>query len=262
MKVAVLGAGPAGLLSAVAAIQEGHEVKVFSPPKKSVIGGAQFLHSAIPGVTQDDPDFAVVFRKEGEGRVYEAKVYGGLSVPFISWDGIEDGQVQDAWELRKVYDRLWAMFEGTINPTTVTVEGMINLLTDFDLVVSSAPKPALCLKRAGKRYDGPCTFQAVGTNVLIGQHDFIPEGEIIYNGTKDTSWHRASKIAGQSSAEYGATAKLPPGSSPVYLTKPVSNTCDCWDTKHMLHVGRLGMWEKGVLVHHAYWKTVEALRAL
>ncbi len=259
-KVAVLGCGPAGLLAAHAVVQEGHDLVIISPKRKSMIGGAQFIHEAIPGLTLSRPDVRVTFHKEGEGPKYQTKVYGDTPVPFVSWDGVEDGKVQDAWFMQEIYAYLWEVFHPAINDTTVTTEGMVNVLKDFDLVLSSAPLPSVCRSMATRF--GPCRFTHVLINVLNGHHDHLEDNTIWYDGTDDHAYYRASKINGLSSAEYGTSSRVPPGTSPFPLRKPIATTCECWKQEGVVRIGRMGEGRKGVLVHDAYRVAREAVRAL
>src|SRR4051794_36471109 len=108
MDVAVLGCGPAGLLSAHAAILGGCDVLVYSIKQKSPMNGAQYLHSPIPELTSQDPDAIIRYAKVGTRAGYATKVYGHPEAP-CSWDKFEEGP-RPAWSLSDSYEELWSRY--------------------------------------------------------------------------------------------------------------------------------------------------------
>ena len=82
-KVYVLGAGPAGLLAARAALEMRYETGIYSAPdkygmpKKSELFGCQYLHAYIPGVgLMRDGYRNVSYQLKGTVDGYRTKVYG------------------------------------------------------------------------------------------------------------------------------------------------------------------------------------------
>lgn len=247
MDVAVLGCGPAGLLAAHAAKQEGaREVGVFSLRQKSMISGAQYVHEAIPGLTAASPDALIRYIKHGTRAGYATKVYGSPDAP-CSWDHFESGEVH-AWQMEKVYDALWDEWYDEIQDGRVDAGDIAILLDDYDLVISAIPKTQTCIRDHDFRWK----------NVWIADYNSLPyetDNVILYNGDPLDHWYRASRLFGHDSTE-----STDPMTGAKRGMKPLSNDCDCW--KEITYVGRFGKWEKGVLVHHAYRDAIGACRAL
>lgn len=278
MKVAVLGSGPSGLLAAHAARQQGHEVNIISPGSPSVIGGAQYLHVDIPGVTQPEEMEMVVYTKVGTKEGYAKKVYGAEDAP-VSWDIFGIGEYP-AWPMERTYQRLWDRLLGdatdvgaegdlgvTHIPATVQPAQIASLCQRHDLVLSSVPCQALCF-RPDHLFKGQAVYTADAP--MIGVRNLI-----VYNGREDDNWYRASNLFGHHSLEISAAmfdTEVKDGS--VYQDhagevshplrkgiKPVHTNCDC----HLHHpnyvrIGRFGTWKKGVLVSHAYNAACAALK--
>lgn len=279
-RVAILGCGPAGLLAAHACALAGVRYSILSPPKKSVLGGAQFLHAAIPGLTSPVPDAIVNYHVTGDAQTYQAKAYGpmGVQPSFVSFDSVYHGKTQGAWNLINVYDVLWHLVDAMdgIDPTTVTPDGLANLRQDFDLVVSSAPLPSLCRASAAMSQDaGQMTAGHVFHKQTIkiarnlcalpeSWHGDRAEMTIFYNGDPGQAWYRSSSLWGHMFTEYGSVYS-PPYEDIVTAHKPLTHTCDCHGAAaplsddNMLLVGRFGRWQKGVLTHQAFYETLAKL---
>lgn len=253
--VAVLGCGPAGLIAAHTL--EHHRVPfvIFSKKQQSVLGGAQFSHIEIPGITED-PDAILTYEVRGTPEVYQSKVYGDTPVPFVSFDNVKDGQTVKAWNLRKMYDVLWARFEDRIVPYAVTPDRAAFFAQQlvFDLVFSSVPAPALCTDALGHWFRSQPV--KIWNNVLDIKGG-IKENTIIYDGLEEHSYYRLSSIFGTTSTEWGANAGLPPVVDVKTVNKPIETNCDCH--KGITRIGRFGTWTKGVLTMHAYRTVIDSL---
>lgn len=105
MNIAILGCGPAGLLVAHAAKQRGHGYEIFSKKRPSVLGGAQYLHRHIEGLTPPKPEAMVEFRHLGTQAGYASKIYDDPTFR-TSWDQFDEG-IHEVWNLRSAYERLW-----------------------------------------------------------------------------------------------------------------------------------------------------------
>lgn len=260
MKIAVLGSGPSGLLAAEAASIAGHDVTIFSKSRKpSVITGAQYIHEAIPCVTNNNPDGNVIFHKVGTAEGYAKKVYGRIDAP-TSWSIFPEGS-RPMWSMAKIYDKLHHKWSEKINTRDIDSE-WLNYLENkrdmFPLVISSIPAPIIC------KIDYHI-FPKV--DVVFETHNFVNEqlGEnyIYYSGSESDDWYRSSMIGGHGWFEYGI------GNAPVVNfidgkprqlrngIKPLDTDCDC--RKRMIRVGRWGEWKKARLVHHSYRKVFDAL---
>jgi len=269
--IAVLGCGPAGLLAAWAAYTRGHEVHVFSIKVKSPIGGAQYLHRAISGLTHLAPDSTITHVVHGDAGGYQAKAYGtGAQPAFVSFDHVADDMPQPAWNLRAVYDQLWDFFGDQIYNEPVDGTWVEANRRKFKMIVSSVPKRALC-----RTLDPSIRMQGVPTQVT---HQFStqqiqilnrclpggpegPDNTLYYDGSDAVSWYRASKIFGTGSTEWGSAVQLPfPSQDVVKVWKPVATNCDCDKRiRNLMCVGRFGKWQKGELTHHAYENVMERL---
>lgn len=257
--VAILGSGPAGLLAAHAVRLAGLPTAVFSQPVKSIIGGAQFIHTNIPGITDEKPDAVITYRCEGDEPTYRQKVYGGATVPFTSFP--VDGATQDAWSMPAIYDRLWKEFGGNLNEAKVTPEWLDANGSRFQAVISSVPLPALCRSMNGE--------QSFHTN--MPEHSFhwqvirvvdeckrpsLPDNTVLWSGERDIPWYRTSKLFGIGGAEYGGGRDLP--FETMELRKPVRAVCDCFP--EVIKVGRFGQFRKGVLSHDGFTGALKGLK--
>lgn len=236
MKVAVLGCGPAGLLTALAVEQAGHIPVILSNPVKSRMPGAQFLHTAIPGLTPDDPELFINFLKRGTAQGYATKVYGRRDAP-TSWDAFPEGKV-GAWSLARAYDLLWERYRRGIVPVEIGPEQLDAIEDQFDFAFSTIPAQVLCDNSAHE-------FDSATVWIRTGR---MPQGSnmIEYNGQPLVGYYRSSAIDGQGSVEFGhPVTNAHPG------VKPLGTGCDC--RPFFRRQGRFGLWRKGVLVHHAYF---------
>lgn len=264
MRIAVLGSGPAALLAAHASEAAGHDVTIFTKSRKpSPITGAQYIHEPIPGLTGEEPDGIVRFHKIGTREGYANKVYGD---PFAhtSWEIFPVG-FRPMWSMKKVYDRLhneWVERMNTVDIDCTWLDYLEDKRDMFALVISGIPCPVICR-------DPSHEFPSV--EVLFEDHDHkdsnLGEHYIYYSGSESDPWYRSSHVGGQGWFEYGivegdkllAGATVNPAQERHLRTgyKPLNTDCNC--RRRMIRVGRFGTWTKGVLVHHAYFKTLDAL---
>lgn len=251
MKVNVLGCGPAGLLAAHAAAQAGHEPVIHSIKEPSIIKGAQFIHTAIPGVTADDPDCLVEFEKWGTQEGYAQKVYGVGHAP-TSWDAFPEGEVP-AWSMIDTYQRLWDMYDECVIDTEVRAPYIMDLILSGDPLFSSITPLGYCMEPDEHIFD----WQDVWITDSPAM-SFAERNVIVYNGNLDFDWYRSSQILGHGSTEYGGRR------AHVRVSKkPLATTCTCFTEQENFHrVGRFGEFKKALLVHDAYLKALEVLDAL
>lgn len=247
--VTVLGCGPAGLLAAHAATQMGRDVMICSVKKKSVIGGAQYLHRPIPGVTVRSEGVKATFIHHGDRAGYAARVYGDPQAP-TSWEDFNPGEVL-VWNMRDAYDRLWARFQSEIVDCPVTAEFLINglLRASQTPVLSTIPAKAICPDPDN------WTWKSQDVWIDYGQ-GAIPEAgdmEIVYNGaTGMGEWYRASSLFGWSGLEFSQ-----PRPEALHITKPLSTT---WPGLTGVYgLGRYGRWTKRQLIHNAYEDTIKLI---
>jgi hypothetical protein len=245
--VAVLGAGPSGLLAAHAVTLAGGQPVVISKPApdgtpvKSKIGPATYLHKAIPDLTGPEPDAMIRFIKKGTAAGYALKVYGNRYHP-SSWDKFEEGE-QPAWNLTPVYDELWRRYSETIIPMDVDSVMAAEFLDEFGAVVSSIPASSIC-----EDPSHAFPFRTVWITDHFTFHDdrdplMVYDGQVGGPGGR----FRSSRVFGKCSTEYA---------SPVVGArqgiKVLPATCYCHP--EIVRVGRWGEWKPGVLTHHAFEK--------
>ena len=255
--VAILGCGPSGLLAAHACDRYGIPFVIFSRYQKSDLGGAQFSHIPIPGLTEEIPPVELRYSVNGEASIYQEKVYESTPVPFVSFENVKDGMVVRAWNLRAIYYQLWERYAPNII-TQPEIEGKwIEKIQDsiFDIVFSSIPLIAVC--RASFDMDVSHQFRSHPIRIFNQALADIPDNTIIYDGTKDHSYYRMSKIFGVGSTEWGGSSPVPPGIPLRTVHKPIATNCNCHPK--IQRIGRFGTWTKGVLTMHAFNKVIDTL---
>jgi hypothetical protein len=260
----ILGCGPSGLLAAHACAMRGVEFVIFSKAMKSRLGGAQFSHIPIPGIHEyDDPDVKLTYKVTGDAATYQEKVYGGTNVPFVSFDNVTDGQVVPAWNLRYMNDRLWEMYSAKIVNVEVDYTFALGLTKAFDIVFSAIPTWALCQGiDAGVMH----AFREQTVRIYNEAIDpSLPDNMIWYNGDRENSWYRMSRLFGVGSTEWGSHSAKPPLPNIVTVNKPIWTNCDCLQkdlgggVPAVVRIGRFGTYEKGKLTMHAYQTVIDTM---
>jgi hypothetical protein len=271
-KYAVLGSGPAGLMS-VKGILDGYggfneamnndvRIVVFSLGSPSQLFGAQYLHRPIPGFTTDEP-VVVDYKLRGTTAGYRDKVYGPM------WDGSvspEDlGDPHPAWDIRSTYQALWARYGHLVMKVNVTPSWLQDMRKDvqWNLIINSIPRDRLCY---GGHNFRATEVTAAGDAPELGIRlpITVPPNTVICNGEDNPSWYRASNIYGYKTIEWPGDIQMVPITSATRVRKPLDHNCICWEEGNILHVGRYGSWKKGVLSHEAYEdskRSVELLSA-
>jgi FAD binding domain-containing protein len=264
-KVLVLGAGPAGLLAAYAAESKGYEVAIFSAPDghgraaKSTLYGCQYLHSAIPGLTAEAGRTVRYELVNGTAGEYRRKVYGNGWTGQVSPDEYGPERTHQAWDLRRAYDMLWDRFAMRIVPMNITAEMAGSFGSDpNDMVISTIPPPLLC-RRDEHKFPTQDVWAMGSLNEEDGRMPYCaPNMTVMCNAADAPRWYRAATVFGHSTLEWPQGAK-PPITGVAAVSKPLSTDCDCQHGRRWLRVGRYGKWTKGVLVHTAYFDTLEKL---
>lgn len=268
MRVAVFGAGPAGLLIAHAARQMGAEyIKVYSEGNPSRLYGAQYLHQPIPGIP-DLPFIRLSHQFKGTIEGYRAKVYG------TEWDGVVSPEKYSgdsyAWDIRYAYDWLvkeyWDLYveKATVNGWMLmgAHEGfwpMWRLKDRFDVIFSTIPRSHLCVN-PDHQFKSAEIF-AIGDAPELGITSPIAcqDKTLVCSGAREDSWYRVCRVFGHSTAEWSTNSrKKPPLTGVARVQKPLATTCTCWP--EISYQGRYGKWQKGVLVHHAYRDAIQAMQ--
>lgn len=242
--VAILGAGPAGMMTAWAAERNGHEPRLFALfPGQSAVNDDMFLQKPIPGIHDPaDPDVRINYLSFGTSHGYAKKVYGDAGAP-VSWGSVLWGQ-QPAWWLKPTYDLLWDRYSPYITSLVIASEGAEIIAANHPIAISTLPATTLCGK--------PDEHKFVERQTWLRRDESSPDqrAELVYNGEIDTPWFRHSCLNGWSTWEY-SEVYLASSSELVFPGKKmVSNTCDCHPG--IARVGRWAQWTRGVLNHHAF----------
>lgn len=265
-RVAILGAGPAGLLAAETAAQMGANVSVYSVANKSILHGAQYLHRPPPEGIKAQA-FRIQYKLWGKSIDYRRKVYGDAWFGEVSPDRL----VQDhyGWDIRQAYDTLWDLWEDRITHFRFNSFDQANAFIGFDRydhVFSSVPRPIWSI--GGEKYHSQDIW-AVGRPAHESPVSNLDDYTVICNGLEAPSWYRASNIAGHVTLEWpylgdGSRQKpIIPGV--VRVRKPLSyqanpamqNLAD----QRLIHIGRYGEWQKGVLTSDAMTRVEKVLNA-
>lgn len=258
MKIAVLGSGPAGMLAAHACKSHGHNVSVFSRDKKpSLVTGAQYVHEQIPELVSGEPDGVITYHKIGSASGYAKKVYGDELAP-TSWDIFPVGEYP-CWGMRKLYGKLWESWSKRIQERDVTKDWLDHHVEAFDLIVSTIPAYYICRNADHKFPAAQVWFEKAS---LADKN--LGDNFVYYSGDPTDLWYRASWIFGQGWFEYGdhpsPNRDFISSRSLIRGIKPLDTDCDC--RPRIIRAGRFGEWKKGKLVHHAYYKTIDALEVV
>jgi hypothetical protein len=257
MKVAVFGAGPAGLMAAHAAVTVGAEVDIYSNKRKSELYGCQYLHAPIPGMT-DVPPVEVRYRLHGEVEAYRRKVYGDGYDGTVSPEDLLEKH--DAWDIRRTYSNLWAEYQGRISQSVLNSDKMQEFvsISSHDFIINSVPRGAICHNPSHKFPAEEVIALGDAPERGIFAPNYSNNNEVICNGLDEPSWYRAAKVFGYATVEWPYAAKLDKAMLHAsVVAKPLETDCDCYPG--VIHVGRYGRWQKGVLSHTAFQQVLDAL---
>jgi len=251
-KVAIIGAGPAGLLAAYAVESQGCAATIYAPEVRERFLGAQVLHRAIPGLTGVFADAMVQITKWGEESVYRDKVYGSVNLDGpTSWDEYQGALA--VWNMTHTNRKLLDLFRDKIVIRHVQPAHIPMILRTYSAIINTAPAKVFC------EYPGLHVFPDVGVTIIGEAHDVIAHNQIIYNGTEYDNWYRSSNLFGHGSTEYPADLEVLGGS---HVRKPLWTDCDCHLSPRYFRAGRYGCWQKGVLAHDGYDTGIQVAHAL
>jgi hypothetical protein len=244
------------LFAAQALKLHGYNPAIISKKQKSVIYGAQYLHRPIPGLSSQAPTAEITTIRVGAPEVYAERVYG-LGTIRTSWERVVPRS--EAWDLRATYDRAWEEFGDDIIDWTVSPAELTEFTGQFDLVISTIPAWAICQRPSEHYFKSLNILVQKGVDLSSFVPDFIDEDSswVMYNGTTQHAWYRASSIFGHTSIEARAEQHLVTNKSWEPGFKIVDTDCDCHPT--IVKTGRMGLWKRGVLTHHAFEHTIEAI---
>jgi len=257
--VAILGCGPSGLLAAHACELRALPYVIFSNAVKSKLGGAQYSHIPIAGIHSPEPEAMLTYRVYGDAEEYKRKVYGSAPVPFVSVEKVEDGKTVPAWSLINMYGWLWNRYSKKIAGVKIDQEFMGELEKSkgiFSIIFNSLPATAICMGSIDPHINHWFRSQPILIhNEAINES--LEDNTIVYDGTKEHSYYRMSKIFGHGSTEWAADGPRPPVENLRTVNKPIATNCDCHSFTY--RIGRFGTWSKGELTFHAYHRVIDVL---
>jgi hypothetical protein len=251
MKVIVIGAGPAGLAAAHAAVGLHSEVTILAPAKMTPQEGPLLLQRPIPGINTDHPDGTIQQYVIGGSILdYRHKLYGDINIG-INGDILVPQY--HAWKHRETYEKLWNTYSTYITDYKLTPREMRAIHRDADLVVSTASAKDMCT------LDHNFLFKEVAVTPDYSYPD-QPDNTIIFNAAKEPAWVRSSRVFGVPVTEWALHDTLTEQGLPSnarIIRKPISTDCDCYP--NILRTGRFGAWKNEVWVDTAYWDTYGAI---
>jgi len=243
VRVTVIGAGPAGLAAAHAAIGMNCFVQIIAPKRKTPQRGPIMLHRPIPGINIEHPDGYVRQIVIGGSILdYRLKTYGDVNIS-INGDILDPGF--HTWPVPVAYDRMWALYSKLIVDRTVYPSDVQMLCDTNELVVNTATMKSLC-SAPSKHF-----FRSVPIALVFkASYPNQPDNTVIYNAKSHDPWVRSSRIFGDEVTEYLPDDCTNPD---LIIRKPLSTTCDCHPK--MMRTGRFGKWHNETWIDTAYFDT-------
>lgn len=259
MDIAILGCGPTGLFAAQAATRHGHDVRIYSKPRKSRTNGAQYLHQPIPGLSEQR--FEITYDLVGDASGYRAKVYGADSPVAVSVESLV-GKAP-AWDVRAAYDHAWDQYGADVREW----DGHEHAMPKADVVISTIPRGTLCWQPEVHNF----AYEEVWATDKVMYSDALPpalDNFVLCSGKPVDRWYRQSRIQGYENTEWpievfrNENSLRMDGHKLWRVVKPLETDCDCYVGEDVFFVGRYGEWRKGVLAHSGYYDTAQILTDL
>jgi hypothetical protein len=243
VKVCTIGCGPSGLAAAHAAVGLGADVTVIAPKRKTPQNGPIFLNTPIPGISTDHPHGYIKQIVIGGSIVdYGIKLYGDVNIAIT-----RDGRLREGihtWDIREAYDKMWSIYEGLIVDGEVLPREVDSLCKFYDLVISTAPIPSLCMAPEHHSF----LTQEVAM-IPKAAYEGQPENTTIYNAYPNIPWVRSSRMFGHEATEY--MINHPPKEPYRIIKKPIRTDCDCHP--RVFRTGRFGKWNNMAWIDSAYY---------
>ncbi len=262
MNIAILGAGPSGMMAAHAASQCGANVNIFdsNPDQSRRNSGVYYLHSdcdlLLDSITIKQGLLGAHLMNFDEMKeAYGQKVYGQQVLNTSVLDPILN-PVITGYNAGQAIDRLWDMYGFQVQKQHIDdIQDIWPLLKEFDSVISTIPAYVL--------YPDFDKYEFVETSIKVGK---APEDEafIFYNVNEYCDWYRCSALFGIFIQEFGLGKKAPDdgqefGTNKYITVKKVIGTGVVSNMEGLLLTGRYGAWNKKFLTHDVYYDVLKWL---
>lgn len=262
MKVAIIGAGMTGLLSAKAFMDNGIIPNIYTDSEPSPGYGIRYLHDSC-GLPIKSVEVETAFvgygkkflRWEDVSKTAMAQLYSNKT-----GSSQRNNSVHRSVKTVKAYDWMgaWYMLQGMrTEKHKVTPEEIGEMSKEFDIVVSTAPLPLIYpeAKDSCKCRDAYVKGESPHPNNPCWPGK--PDNIIVYNVDKEVNWYRYSRILGIEQTEL-----MKPDSSCKVVKKVEGKSY--FEPKHdnVVLLGRYGAWDSTYMAHQAYYDTLKAIEEI
>lgn len=258
IKIAILGAGPSGMMGCHAASQCGAHVDIFDaePDQSRRSSGVYYLHSdcdlLLDSVTIRQGLLGAHLMSFDEIKeAYGMKVYGKPVSKTSVLDPIQN-PIITGYNSGQAIDRLWDLYGQHVSKHKIEgISDVHRLLRQYDKVISTIPAYILYPYHENSE-NGP--YECVETSIKVGK---APEHEafIFYNVGSGNDWYRCSAMFGVFVQEFGFQTDLieePDNNYDFRTVRKVIGDGIKSDVDNLFLTGRYGAWNKKILTHHVY----------
>lgn len=257
MHIAVLGAGPSGMMAAHAAVQLGHFVTIYDKDadKARRNSGVYFLHSDCDLLLDRVEIKQTVIGKYlpplEVARLYSQKVYG-KEIPSVSVSDVLQHETIFGFNANQAIVRLWDLYGDFVRKYFVkNIGDVYEIVHEYDAVISTIPAKILFPE---------LNFESVKIFVKVGKSP-LDDNFSIYNVNPYFDWYRCSGIFGIFTQEYGY-GKQPQFANDYEIKQVIkvvkSDPLPVID--NLLFTGRYGAWDKKFLTHNVYFHVLKWLQ--
>jgi len=249
MRVAILGAGAAGLLSAQALTDLGIEHDLFDKelPSISKAKGLHYLHDncglPLRWITVHNYVLGV---NEGEKphEQYSRKLGTPLNNSLVDLPAFNAG-----YDFKQAIELLVERHLDKVSVLEVTKETVPTLLEEYDYVINTVPLPIIFPQAVCKKVDRKVMKgRPEGIDKLVG----LNPNQVIYNIDEQVNWYRYSNVLGNEWTEVVEGGDFT-------ISKIITTDFQSPDERIILQ-GRYGKWDRKFLAHHAYYETIRRFK--
>ena len=249
MRVAILGAGAAGLLSAQALTDLGIEHDLFDKelPSISKAKGLHYLHDncglPLRWITVHNYVLGV---NEGEKphEQYSRKLGTPLNNSLVDLPAFNAG-----YDFKQAIELLVERHLDKVSVLEVTKETVPILLEEYDYVINTVPLPIIFPQAVCKKVDRKVMKgRPEGIDKLVG----LNPNQVIYNIDEQVNWYRYSNVLGNEWTEVVEGGDFT-------ISKIITTDFRSPDERIILQ-GRYGKWDRKFLAHHAYHETIRRFK--